>query len=118
MLQLSYAAGMPIPVLCSLRCEDEQALDLLAQSTSVGLLVARTLAVGTTAMDVAAQQTHTTFKEVMAKAHWWPSDHGVLDVKPGSGVRHVQGEVQLRKIMKPSSVFPRLSVYVRALLWF
>jgi hypothetical protein len=103
-----------MPVLCSISCADEQALDLLAQSSALGLLVSRTLAIGTTAMDVSAQQKHTTFKEVFAKGHWWPSPYGVLDVKatPGAGVRHMQGELQLRKQMKPSFVFPRLSVYV------
>jgi hypothetical protein len=106
--QLSYAAGSPIPVLCTLSCADAHALDVLAPSPALGLHLARTLAFGSTAAIPAAHQRHTIFTENTAKARWWPAP----DRKPQPGVRHLAGEIQVRKGVKPSFVFPRLSVYV------
>jgi hypothetical protein len=101
----------PIPLLCSIACADAHALDQLAQSPAVGLHLMRTLAVGTTATTPAAHQAHTAFRMHAAKARWWPD----AAHKPGPGVRRLAGEIHVRKGSKPSSVFPRLSVYVRPL---
>jgi hypothetical protein len=107
--QLSFAMSSPIPLLCSIACADAHALDQLAQSPAVGLHLMRTLAVGTTATTPAAHQSHTAFRMHAAKARWWPDGAH----KPGPGVRRLAGEIHVRKGSKPSSLFPRLSVYVR-----
>jgi hypothetical protein len=111
-MPLSYAIGSSIPVLCTLTCANDQALDLLSQPSAIGLHLSRTLAIGSTAADRIAHQGRSVFKQNSAKGYWWPS----AAEKPVPGKRFIVGEVQVRKGLKPSSTFPRLSVYVGLLM--
>jgi hypothetical protein len=81
---------------------------MLSQSPAIGLHLSRTVAIGSTAAIRDAHQRHTIFRENSAKGHWWPA----MDQKPKPGVRYLAGEVLVRKGLKPSSLFPRLSIYV------
>lgn len=92
-----------------MRCDDEQALDLLAQSTALNIFLTRTLAVGSEASDDTAQRrSNNTFQENVGRAYFWPAETSIQEI----GVRRLQGEIDISRGLKASFIFPRFSLRV------
>ena len=109
-VQLSFATGSPIPLFLSFTSSDEQALDLLCTTSAIRLALLRERLVGSHATVVGAPgQSSNTFREVMGTAYFWPSQDGTVQ----HGRRQLQGEIDVRKSLRPTFVFPRFSLRVR-----
>ncbi|KAI0787529.1 hypothetical protein C8Q74DRAFT_1252361 [Fomes fomentarius] len=114
---LTYALGSPIPIVLTLKSDDEQALDLLSTPSAVRLNLLRTRLVGShaTSGDVESGRSNNSFTNNAGGAFFWPSDEGA----PESGTRVLQGELEVKRSLRPGFVFPRFSVqYVLALSQF
>ncbi|KAH8117915.1 hypothetical protein DFH11DRAFT_1571413 [Phellopilus nigrolimitatus] len=106
---LSYANGSPIPLLLTLKSSDAQALDLVAQPSASAIFLTRTIAIGSTATDETSPRRSNntyTFPEHIARAFWWPVSEGAFS----KDTRILQGEIDVKKDVKPGFVFPRLSI--------
>ncbi|KAK0204943.1 hypothetical protein DFS33DRAFT_1258145 [Desarmillaria ectypa] len=104
---LSYAVRSPIPLLITFECNDGQALDLLANPKATRLFLVRSIATGANAPDEdTPKRSNNLFLEGVAQAVFWPSS------VPGSteGTRSLQGELNLKSSLKPTFVFPRISI--------
>lgn len=110
MWQLEYAAGTPLPLFCTLSSANAAALDLLSAPRALTAQLTRTLAIGSAAMDTAGasvRRSNNTFVVPFGRAVWWSAPGS-----PEDGVRRLRGEIQVRRGLKPTSVFPRHSVWV------
>ncbi|KAJ3554715.1 hypothetical protein NM688_g2961 [Phlebia brevispora] len=104
---LSYATGSPIPLEVTFSSEDEQALDILCAANAVRVHLYRERLIGSHAIkEGAAGQSNNTFRETMGTAAFWPSQDGVA----GQGKRRLQGEIDVRKGLRPTFVFPRFTL--------
>jgi hypothetical protein len=91
--------------------KDKQALDLLSSPTSIRVHLVRSLALGSdAAIDGATRRSNNFFQEPVARAVFWPS----LEGAPEHGERVLQGELIIKKNLKPSFLFPRFCVRVCA----
>ena len=107
--QLSYATGSPIPLYVTFSSADEQALDLLCAANAIRFHLYRERLIGSHAIrEGAVGQSNNTFREVMGTATFWPS----LDSSGEQGKRRMQGEIDVRKSLRPSFVFPRFTLRV------
>ncbi|KAJ7650104.1 hypothetical protein FB45DRAFT_9710 [Roridomyces roridus] len=113
---LTYSLGAPIPLLLTLKSEDPQALDTLANPQAIKMHLVRSIALGTDAMEERAERRSNTFFTMgVGQAYFWPS----LEGAPQSGTRVLRGEVEVKKSLRPSFLFPRFSVrYTLELLPF
>ncbi|KAI0749677.1 hypothetical protein C8Q80DRAFT_1163385 [Daedaleopsis nitida] len=114
---LIYALGSPIPISLTLKCGDEQALDLLSTPSAIRLNLARMRLVGSHAIseDGERGRSNNSFADSAGTAFFWPSAEGA----PEQGTRVLQGELEVKKSLKPGFVFPRFSVrYFLALSQF
>ncbi|OBZ62661.1 hypothetical protein A0H81_15025 [Grifola frondosa] len=113
---LTYATGAPLPLFLTLTGTDAQALDLLSTPSAVNLHLIRSRAVGTqAAQDEATARSDSVFRESVGSAFWWPSEEGA----PEALRRTLQGELDVKKGLKPSFVFPKFSLrYMLVLLPF
>ena len=108
-VQLSFATGSPIPLYLSFISSDEQALDLLCSTSAIRFALLRERLVGSHAtVEGAAGLSSNTFREVMGTAYFWPSQDGPVQ----HGKRQLQGEIDVRKSLRPTFVFPRFSLRV------
>lgn len=57
----------------------------------------------------ASSGSSNTFREVMGTAYFWPSQDGAV---AQHGTRQLQGEIDVRKSLRPTFVFPRFSLRV------
>ena len=57
----------------------------------------------------ATSQSSNTFREVMGTAYFWPTQDGA---PAQHGTRQLQGEIDVRKSLRPTFVFPRFSLRV------
>ncbi|KAJ7761956.1 hypothetical protein DFH07DRAFT_956974 [Mycena maculata] len=104
---LAYSIGSPIPLILTLKSEDTQALDTLSNPTAIKLHLVRSMALGADAMeDRAERKSNTFFVTGVAQAYFWPSNEGA----PEPGIRIMRGELEVKKALKPSFLFPRFSV--------
>lgn len=115
--QLSYATGSPIPLFLTFTSDDEQALDLLCANAAIRLVLLRERLIGSHAtVEGAAGQSNNTFREVVGTACFWPAhDEGGGGSGGARGRRQLQGEIDIRKSVRPTFVFPRFSLRVRVL---
>lgn len=105
---MTYGRGTVIPLWLTITGNDEQALDLLSNPKEIKLLLVRSLATGSDATDDTDHRTDNCFFENVARAVFWaPGDHGDL------GQRVLQGEVDVKRSLKPSTLFPRFTISVR-----
>lgn len=104
---LSYAVRSPIPLVIKFECNDRQALDLLANPKATRLFLVRSIATGANATDEGTpKRSNNLFLEGVGKAVFWPSSiSGSTE-----GTRSLQGELNLKSSLKPTFVFPRLSI--------
>jgi hypothetical protein len=101
--------GSPIPILVTLRSQDEVALDLLSTPSSINVFLTRSIAIGSEATnDDAPRRSNNTFLENVGKAFFWPAAEGA----PEADVKRLHGEIDIRKSLKPSFVFPRFTLRV------
>jgi len=56
--------------------------------------------------DSVKRRSNNFFKEGVGQAIFWPSSEGSI------GMRQLQGELEIKQGLKPSFVFPRLSIRV------
>ncbi|KAH7884480.1 hypothetical protein F5I97DRAFT_1929339 [Phlebopus sp. FC_14] len=103
---LTYARGSAMPLWLTLTGDDEQALDLLSSPRSIRLLMVRSLATGSdaTAEDV-ERRTDNFFLETVARGVFWPPVDTV-----STGKRVLQGEVDVKRNLKPSTLFPNFTI--------
>jgi hypothetical protein len=94
---------------------DDQALDLLSTPSSIRVHLVRSLANGSDAMDDdAPRRSNNFFRETVARAFFWPRQDGA----PEPGKRILEGEVDVKKNLKPSFIFPRFAVRVSIIPFF
>ncbi|KIJ67028.1 hypothetical protein HYDPIDRAFT_109020 [Hydnomerulius pinastri MD-312] len=103
---LTYARGSAMPVWLTLTGGDEQALDLLSSPKSIKLLMVRSLATGSdaTSEDI-ERRTDNFFSENVARAVFWPPEDA-----SAPGKRILQGEVDVKRTFKPSTLFPKFTI--------
>ncbi|KAJ6576650.1 hypothetical protein DFH09DRAFT_1149931 [Mycena vulgaris] len=113
---LSYTIGSPIPLTLTLKSGDEHALDTLANTKAIKLHLVRSVALGSDAMEERTdRRSNTVFISGVGQAFFWPSAEGA----PEAGIRTMRGELDVKKLVKPSFLFPRFSVrYTLELLPF
>ncbi|KIK55150.1 hypothetical protein GYMLUDRAFT_176063 [Collybiopsis luxurians FD-317 M1] len=101
---LAFPLRSPIPLFLTLRSVDQQALDILSNPTAVRVFLVRSLANGSDAVDdTAVRRSNNFFTESAGQAVFWPSSRNVNS-------RTLQGELEVKHGVKPSFVFPRLSI--------
>jgi hypothetical protein len=97
---LTYGRGTIIPLWLTLIGDDEQALDLLSTPKAIKLLLVRSLATNDT-----EHRTDNCFFENVARAVLWAPEN-----YRGQGQRILQGEVEVKGSLKPSTLFPRFTI--------
>lgn len=106
--KLTYGRGTAIPLWLTLTADNEQALDLLSTPKAIKLLLVRSLATGSDATSDTEHRTDNCFYENVARAVFW-----ALEDYRTEGQRILRGEVDVKKSLKPSTVFPRFTISVR-----
>jgi hypothetical protein len=105
---LTYSIGSPIPLQLTISGADSEALDLLSKPLTIRIHLVRSLAIGSDAVkDDAPRRSNNFFKESSARASFWPAPGGSPD-----GSRVLLGEIEVRKNLKPSFIFPRMACRV------
>ncbi|PSR81579.1 hypothetical protein PHLCEN_2v6345 [Hermanssonia centrifuga] len=106
---LSFSTGSPIPMFVTCTSSDEQALDLVCAPSAMRFHLYRERLIGSHATrEGAAGQSNNTFREVMCTAAFWPSQESA----PEPGKRTLQGELDVKKGMRPTFTFPRFTLRV------
>jgi len=113
---LSYATGSPIPFMLTFTGQDESVLDAFAMAKAIQLRLRRSMATGDEATDEnGARRTDNHFSQDMGIGYFWPSQEGAAQ----SLKRVFQGELEVAKGLKPSFIFPKVSLrYTLVLLPF
>ncbi|KAJ7094274.1 hypothetical protein C8R44DRAFT_645459, partial [Mycena epipterygia] len=113
---LSFTIGSSIPLTLTLKSDDIHALDVLANTKATRLHLVRSIALGSDAMEERAERKSKSFFVTgVGQAFFWPSTEGA----PEAGKRTMTGELEVKKHLKPSFLFPRFSVrYTLELLPF
>jgi hypothetical protein len=97
-----------MPLRLTFTGTDEQALDLLSSPQATRVLLKRSLATGSDATtEDAGKHTDNFFVEIMAHAFFWPARDSST-----TGKRILEGEVNLKKTLKQSVIFPHFAVRV------
>lgn len=95
-----------------LSCLDTQALDLFTARGSLDIKLKRSLHVGTTATQGKSPSQRTdngsAFESTAGEGVYWPADGNV----PNSESRRLEGEIMLKPDLKPTFVFPNVTVKV------
>jgi len=107
-MPLAYTPNSPIPLHLTISCVDSMGFDLLSTPTAFTRAVTATRVVSTgqeADRDVSSQCNNLSTEEV-ARASFWPSS----EVSYENGVRSFHGEIQLPTGLKPSFVFPNISL--------
>ncbi|KAJ7031298.1 hypothetical protein C8F04DRAFT_1110697 [Mycena alexandri] len=105
---LAFTIGSPIPLILTLKSENQQALDTLAVPNAVKLYLVRSIAMGSDAMqdDVVDRRSNSFFESNGGQAYFWPSNEGAQE----PGKRVLRGELEVKRQTKPSFLFPRLTI--------
>lgn len=106
---LQYALGSLIPLHLVLESEDPQALDILSSPTAMHVELVRAMTTGSEATaENPERRTDNFFTVASSRAYFWDVN------EPGDGPnrRTLQGEIDLEMKLKPTFVFPRLSIEV------
>ncbi|KAK0500298.1 hypothetical protein EDD18DRAFT_1149347 [Armillaria luteobubalina] len=104
---LSYAIRTPIPLTITFECSDRQALDLLANPRAVRLFLVRSIATGANATgEDIPKRSNNFFLEGVGQAVFWPSSIR----RSTEETRSLQGELNIKSSLKPTFVFPRISI--------
>jgi len=107
--QLCYPIGSPLPLIITFTGTDSQALDLLSVPSSIQLHLVRSIATGSdAAAEDVIRRSNNFFLESVGQAFFWPSSEGA----PEAGSRSLQGELEVKKTLKPGFLFPRFSIRV------
>ncbi|KZT29728.1 hypothetical protein NEOLEDRAFT_1055763 [Neolentinus lepideus HHB14362 ss-1] len=111
---LTYALGSPIPLILTLASPDAEALESLADSACVKVVLERFLSAGTKGqLDASSTKDGNTLKDFSSTAVFWPID------EPEEGVRRLQGEIDVPHNLRPSCAFATILIkYAVALLPF
>ncbi|KAF8508226.1 hypothetical protein JB92DRAFT_3145108 [Gautieria morchelliformis] len=112
---LCYTRGTSIPFRLTLSCSDRQALDLFAGRGSLSIRLERVLRTGQGATDEAkATRTDNVFVINVGKGIYWPSEDD--NTSNTSETRKLVGEIPVAVELKPSFVFPRITMRYRVTL--
>lgn len=105
---LSYTRGTFVPFSLTLSCLDTQALDLFTGRGSLNINLKRSLHVGSTATQgkSSGQRTDTVFSSIVGEGIFWPAEGNI----PNSESRRLEGEIALKPELKPTFVFPNVTV--------
>ncbi|THU84184.1 hypothetical protein K435DRAFT_733492 [Dendrothele bispora CBS 962.96] len=112
---LLYPVKSHVPLLVSLvsRDGDEQALDILASPSAIKLFLFRSMATGSDAIiddDSIKRRSNNFFRERMGQAIFWTESSFSQAKGMEQGRRQIQGEIEIKQGLKPSFIFPRLSI--------
>jgi hypothetical protein len=99
-----------------LESEDSQALDLLSSPTAMRVELIRIITMGSeaTAENSERKSSPNYVATVASRAYFW----NIHEPGEGQNCRILQGEVDLETTLKPTFVFPRLSIEVSAFTYF
>ncbi|KAJ6531969.1 hypothetical protein B0H19DRAFT_463033 [Mycena capillaripes] len=106
---LSFVTGSPIPLILTLKSDDEQALDTLTNTQAIKLYLVRSIALGSDAMEErpsADRRSNNFFQSGTGQGYFWPSTEGAKELS----IRTLRGELEVKKVVKPSFHFPRFTV--------
>ncbi|KAJ7244041.1 hypothetical protein C8J57DRAFT_1365286 [Mycena rebaudengoi] len=114
---LSYTRGSTIPCSMTYFCRDSQALNLICTPASTNVRLRRhincqTLPLGHPSKHFFRQPKHhyttsgNSHSQENGKAVWWPAKEG----PPSHNSRKFEGEIQLAKQLKPTSVISHFSL--------
>ncbi|KAJ3572953.1 hypothetical protein NP233_g2737 [Leucocoprinus birnbaumii] len=104
---LEYAIGSPLPLYLVIESEDEQAMEVLSSPTAIRVELTRAMTTGSEATaEKAERRSNNFFVVALSRAFFWVVD------EPGCGPnrRVLHGEIDLEAKLKPTFVFPRLSI--------
>ena len=105
-LQLSYATGTPIPFFVTFSSNDNHALEIACSPTAVKVCLVRERIIGSQATKTGSSaRSNNVFREVVCGASFWP-------VEDGCGRLVLQGELELKKALRPSFSFPGFALRV------
>lgn len=106
---MQYALGSPVPLHLVLESEDTQALDIISTPAAVKVDLVRAMTTGIEATaENPERRTDNFFTIPLSGAYFWKVN------EPGDGPnrRVLQGEIDIGTKLKPTFVFPGLSVEV------
>ncbi|KAF7312501.1 hypothetical protein MIND_00263800 [Mycena indigotica] len=113
---LAYVIGAPVPLFLTLKSDDEVALDTVSNPNAIKMHLVRSIALGSDAMEERTERRSNTFFQAgVGQAYFWPAMEGGKE----PGKRVLRGEVEVKKSIKPSFMFPRFTTrYTMDLLPF
>ena len=96
--------------MLTLTSADPQALSLLSSPSEIRVFLMRSMALGSEAdREDGVRRSNNYFREISSQAYFWS-----LSEAEETGIKTLQGEVDVSKALKPSFSFPRLSIRVRS----
>ena len=97
--------------MLTLTSADPQALSLLSSPSEIQVFLMRSMALGSEAdrEDGVRRRSNNYFREISSQAYFWS-----LSEAEETGIKTLQGEVDVSKALRPSFSFPRLSIRVRS----
>ncbi|KAF5326926.1 hypothetical protein D9619_004162 [Psilocybe cf. subviscida] len=106
-IPLSYATGSPIPFMATFTGQDASVLETVAVAKAIQLRLRRSMATGDEATDDnGVRRTDNHFSQDMGIGYFWPSQEGAAQPLK----RVFQGELEVVKGLKPSFIFPKVSL--------
>jgi hypothetical protein len=96
--------------------EDDQALDVLSSPTAIRVELVRAMTTGSeAAAEKPERRSDNFFTVALGRAYFWEANSGT---ESRSNRRVLQGEIDLEIKLKPTFVFPRLSIEVGSVSYF
>ena len=96
--------------MLTLTSADPQALSLLSSPSEIRVFLMRSMALGSEAdREDGVRRSNNYFREISSRAYFWS-----LSEAEETGIKTLQGEVDVSKALKPSFSFPRFSIRVRS----
>ncbi|KAF5360495.1 hypothetical protein D9756_004927 [Leucocoprinus leucothites] len=104
---LEYALGSPLLLYLVIESEDEQALNVLTSPTAVRVDLVRAMSTGSDATaEKPERRSNNFFTSALSRGYFW----GVDEAGCGPNRKVLHGEIDLEAKLKPTFVFPRLSI--------
>jgi hypothetical protein len=103
---LTYARGSIIPYHVTLRSTDIQALDLFSSPSSICTFLEQETVLGSDGSVGGVKSGANSISDVAGTGKSWASKEGAV----ADGVRHLHGEIRIRRDARMSSDFPALPI--------
>ncbi|KAG5636658.1 hypothetical protein H0H81_007277 [Sphagnurus paluster] len=114
--KLCFAAGSPLPLYLTLKSQNIQALDLLSSPDAIRLELFRSLEYGAdpTKTTSESQGKKSIIVSAVAMATFWLRESG----EQRQYERRLEGEIELSNALKPTFIFPRLTIKSMSKGWY